>query len=73
MVAFSLASGLGLFAAGWLATRLGAARRPWASRILSVVLMVGAVLFVVRPVPTLASPDPEAQPACCELTHPHRW
>jgi len=53
MLAFSVVSGVGLIAASWLFDRL--ARRPGSAsqRTLAVVLGLGAIIFVLRPVHAL--------------------
>lgn len=53
MLAFSIVSGAGLVGASWLFNRV--ARRPNAStiRVLAVVLALGAIVFVLRPMHAL--------------------
>ena len=57
MLAFSVVSGIGLVGATWVFERF--ARRPRAatSRTLAVVLALGSILFVIRPVHALRTGD----------------
>jgi sulfite exporter TauE/SafE len=57
MLSFSLVSGLGLVGAAWIFQRL--ARQPGAapSRVLAVMLALGAILFIIRPVHALRHGD----------------
>ncbi|MEM9191600.1 MAG: sulfite exporter TauE/SafE family protein [Myxococcota bacterium] len=65
MIAFATTSAAGLLGAGWMFGWLTAPRRKTASRIAAAALAVGAVLFAIRPLPTLRSA--ESAPACCEV------
>lgn len=62
MVGFSLTSGMALLSVGWLARRVAALRRPALLRIVGVLMMVLAVVFVVRPLPNLLE---EEETGCC--------
>ncbi|KPK15418.1 MAG: hypothetical protein AMJ62_09210 [Myxococcales bacterium SG8_38] len=53
MLAFSMVSGLGLVGAAWLAKRVALRPGPTTSRVLAVVLALGAILFIIRPVHAL--------------------
>jgi sulfite exporter TauE/SafE len=60
MLAFATVSGVALFGAAWVTRRLAAVdRRAW-SRVLALVLAVGAVVLVARPIPALTSGDAAA-------------
>jgi sulfite exporter TauE/SafE len=50
MLAFSVVSGVGLVGASWLFERLASRPRPSSARVLAVVLALGAIIFVIRPV-----------------------
>jgi sulfite exporter TauE/SafE len=60
MLAFSVVSGVGLVGAAWLFERISRRPRPATSRALAVVLALGAVMFVIRPVHALR----HGEPAC---------
>jgi hypothetical protein len=62
MMAFVVASALGLAAVGALAGRLG--RGPWSRRVLAVGLALGGLILVARPLPGLRGGDAGAVPAC---------
>ena len=53
MLAFAVVSGVGLVGAAWLFERFLRRPRPATSRILAVILALGAVMFVIRPVHAL--------------------
>jgi sulfite exporter TauE/SafE len=53
MLAFAVVSGVGLVGATWLFERFSRRPRPTTSRILAVVLALGALMFVIRPVRAL--------------------
>lgn len=53
MLAFAVVSGVGLVGAAWVFERFSRRPRPATSRILAVVLALGAVMFVIRPVHAL--------------------
>jgi sulfite exporter TauE/SafE len=53
MLAFSLVSGLGLVGTAWLFQRIARRPGPATSRALAVVLALGAILFIIRPVHAL--------------------
>ena len=57
MFAFALVSGVGLIGATWLFERFAHRPRPATSRILALVLGLGAILFVIRPVHALRTGD----------------
>ena len=57
MLAFSIVSGVGLVGATWLFERFAQRPRPATSRILAVVLALGAIMFVIRPVHALRHGD----------------
>jgi sulfite exporter TauE/SafE len=61
MLAFSVVSGVGLVGAAWLFERFSRRPRPATSRVLAVVLALGAILFVIRPVHALRH---EGEPGC---------
>lgn len=60
MFSFSLVSGLGLVGAAWIFQRLALRPGPATSRILAIVLALGAILFIIRPVHALRHGDPAA-------------
>lgn len=68
MLGFVTASGVGLLVAGALVARVAVLRRPELSRIVAVVLAVGALLLVLRPIPTIGSD----RPACHAPQHDAR-
>lgn len=49
MLAFSVVSGLGLIATSWMFTRFARKPSPATSRVLAVILALGAIVFVIRP------------------------
>lgn len=53
MLAFAVVSGVGLVGAAWVFERFSRRPRPTTSRALAVVLALGAILFVIRPVHAL--------------------
>lgn len=57
MLAFSIVSGVGLVGATWLFERFAQRPRPATSRMLAVVLALGAIMFVIRPVHALRHGD----------------
>lgn len=57
MLAFAVVSGIGLVGAAWLFERFARRPRPATARILAVVLALGAVMFVIRPVHALRHDD----------------
>ncbi|MFN7950161.1 MAG: sulfite exporter TauE/SafE family protein [bacterium] len=60
MIAFAAVSGVALVGAAWVTRRLASVdRRSW-SRALAIVLMMGALALVARPIPALVSGDPAA-------------
>jgi hypothetical protein len=61
MLAFSIVSGVGLAGAAWLFERFSRRPRPATSRVLAVVLALGAILFVIRPVHALRH---DGEPGC---------
>ena len=60
MLAFAMVSGVGLVGAAWLFERFSRRPRPTTSRILAVMLALGAVMFVIRPVHALRHGDTAA-------------
>jgi thiol:disulfide interchange protein len=60
MLAFAMVSGVGLVGAAWLFERFSRRPRPTTSRVLAVVLALGAVMFVIRPVHALRHGDTAA-------------
>jgi len=77
MLAFAVVSGVGLVGAAWLFERFARRPRPTTSRILAVVLALGSILFVIRPVHALRTGDiaschaPGGDEAGHEAHHPH--
>jgi len=74
MLAFAVVSGVGLVGAAWLFERFSRRPRPTTSRVLAVVLALGAVMFVIRPVHALRHGDTAACHAPAEDagdTHEH--
>jgi len=65
MVAFSLASGIGVLGAAALAARLRAAARPEALRMLAVALALGGLVLAIRPIATL-----RGEPVLCHDPSP---
>ena len=57
MLAFAVVSGVGLVVATWLFERSARRPTPGTSRILAVVLALGSILFVIRPVRALRPGD----------------
>jgi len=57
MLAFAAMSGIGLVGATWLFERFARRPRLATSRILAVVLALGSILFVIRPVHALRTGD----------------
>ncbi len=57
MLAFAVVSGVGLVGATWVFERFARRPRPTTSRILAVVLALGSILFVIRPVHALRTGD----------------
>ncbi|MGB8332092.1 MAG: sulfite exporter TauE/SafE family protein [Polyangiales bacterium] len=68
MLAFAMASGLGLVGAAWVFERFSRRPRPATSRLLAVVLALGSILFVIRPVHALRTGDTAS---CHALTQAH--
>jgi sulfite exporter TauE/SafE len=62
MLGFGLTSGLSLVGVAWVGRRMLAVRRPNVLRVLSALLLVGAVVLVVRPITVMLGEEP----ACCE-------
>ena len=60
MLAFAVVSGTGLVGAAWLFERFARRPRPATSRVLAVVLALGAIMFVIRPVHALRHGDTAA-------------
>jgi sulfite exporter TauE/SafE len=60
MLAFAVVSGVGLVGATWLFERFARRPRPATSRVLAVVLALGAIMFVIRPVHALRHGEPAA-------------
>ncbi len=57
MFAFAVVSGVGLVGATWVFERFARRPRPATSRVLAVVLALGSILFVIRPVHALRTGD----------------
>ncbi|MBT8453882.1 MAG: sulfite exporter TauE/SafE family protein [Deltaproteobacteria bacterium] len=57
MLAFAVVSGVGLVGASLVFARFARRPRPTTSRILAVVLALGSILFVIRPVHALRTGD----------------
>lgn len=57
MFAFAVVSGIGLVGATWVFERFARRPRPATSRVLAVVLALGSILFVIRPVHSLRTGD----------------
>lgn len=76
MLAFSTVSGLGLIGAAWVFQRVARRPGPVTSRLLAVVLALGAILFIIRPVHALRHGDegschaPAHEPGS-PAAHPH--
>lgn len=60
MLVFSATSGLALLGVGLLAQKAGRSMNPWVLRVTAVVLLVGAVVLIVRPLAGL-----RGEPASC--------
>ncbi len=72
MLAFAMVSGVGLVGATWLFERFARRPRPTTSRILAVVLALGSILFVIRPVNALRTGEPACHDASAHAeTSPH--
>lgn len=76
MLAFSLVSGLGLVGAAWVFRKVALRPGPATSRVLAVVLALGAILFMIRPVHALRHDDAaschtpaQEDPAAHQHTH----
>jgi sulfite exporter TauE/SafE len=63
MLAFAVVSGVGLVGAAWVFERFTRRPRPTTSRALAVVLALGAILFVIRPVHALRHGEAHHGPA----------
>lgn len=61
MASFAIVSGVGLVITGWLMTRLRQrttlASSPWPMRTLAVILALGSLLFVIRPLSVWSQPE----------------
>jgi sulfite exporter TauE/SafE len=68
MLAFAVVSGVGLVGATWVFERFARRPRPATSRVLAVVLALGSILFVIRPVHALRTGDTSS---CHAPTHDH--
>ena len=71
MLAFAVVSSIGLVGATWAFERFARRPGPTTSRILAVVLALGSVLFVIRPVHALRHGDTSSchAPAHGEVDH----
>lgn len=71
MLAFAVVSGVGLVGATWVFERFARRPRPTTSRILAVVLALGSILFVIRPVHALRTGDTSSchAPGADEVGH----
>lgn len=66
MLSFAVASAVGLLGAGWLFAHLRTRpSRSGVSRALAVVLALGAVMFVIRPLSTLRYSEPSSDVPVC--------
>jgi len=68
MLAFAVVSGVGLVGATWVFERFARRPSPATSRVLAVVLALGSILFVIRPVHALRTGDTSS---CHAPTHDH--
>ena len=68
MLAFAVVSGVGLVGAAWLFERFSRRPRPATARVLAIVLALGSIMFVIRPVHALRHGE-AAQ--CHAPTHEH--
>ena len=57
MLAFAVVSGVGLVGATWAFERFARRPRPATARVLAVVLALGSIMFVIRPVHALRTGD----------------
>jgi sulfite exporter TauE/SafE len=77
MLAFAVVSGVGLVGATWVFERFARRPRPATSRMLAIVLALGSILFVIRPVHGLRTGDtsachaPAGEAAGHEANHEH--
>jgi sulfite exporter TauE/SafE len=81
MLAFAVVSGAGLVGAAWLFERISRQPHPVTSRVLAVVLALGSILFVIRPVHALRhgehagchapASSESADPSSLEHDHSH--
>jgi sulfite exporter TauE/SafE len=73
MLAFAVVSGVGLVGAAWVFERFSRRPRPATSRVLAVVLALGAVMFIIRPVHALRHGEAAAchAPTQDESAHDH--
>jgi sulfite exporter TauE/SafE len=71
MLAFAAMSSVGLVGATWVFERFARRPRPATSRVLAVMLALGAILFVIRPVHGLRTGDTSAchAPSHGEVDH----
>jgi sulfite exporter TauE/SafE len=71
MLAFAVVSSVGLVGATWLFERFARRPRPTTSRILAVVLALGSILFVIRPMHALRTGDTSSchAPGADEVDH----
>lgn len=71
MLAFAVVSGVGLVGAAWLFERFSRRPRPATSRVLAVVLALGSILFVIRPVHALRHGEAAGCHAPTETSEAH--
>lgn len=73
MLAFAIVSGVGLVGAAWVFERFSRRPRPATSRVLAVVLALGSLMFILRPVHALRHGDTAAchAPTQDEAAHDH--
>jgi sulfite exporter TauE/SafE len=73
MLSFALVSGIGLIGATWVFERFARRPSPGTSRLLAVVLALGSILFVIRPVHALrhGEASPCHLPAQDHAAHRH--
>lgn len=74
MLAFAVVSGVGLVGATWVFERFRQRPGPTTSRVLAVMLALGSILFVIRPVHALRTGDTASchAPAHDEADHRHQ-
>ncbi len=71
MLAFSVVSGVGLIGASWVFERFARRPKPSTARVLAVVLALGAIVLVIRPVHALQHGAHGASHTPAESMHTH--